>query len=306
MGGANSGDESGQCGDSRPTATLQLGGDTAFGSDASRDVVPEATNTLVVSAVRSVQAVVEDWRRHAQSLPAAFGLVTYAEFDRSASASADQPSRQPLPGGNVTLASMSDPGDLRRLGTAVMLYLDDWSDTDRETLVYVDALAPFVDASDVESTFQFLHLLVQTADQLGADVVVRLDPSTTDDHTVNTLRPLFDEVVDATTEFDADELHDILRNERRRFVLRSLLDTSSAGLERLATRLARWENDTDEPTDAERERAYTALASIHIPQLAEVGLVVFDRSAERVRLADGGWSTDRLEQYLTPPSDDDR
>jgi len=306
MGGPNSDEPSEWGGDSRPTATLLLGGESAFGSDASLDVLPETTNVLVVSVARSMQTVVEDWRQHVGALPAAFGLVTYAEFDRSASAtSTGRPPRQPLAGGDITLTSMSDPGDLRRLGTAVTLYLDDWADTDREALVYVDAIAPFIDASGAESTFQFLHLLVQTAGQLGADVVARLDPSATAERTADTFRPLFDDVVDARTGgFDADELRAVLANRRRRFVLRALLDTSPIGLERLTTRLACWENDTDDPTDAECDRAYTALASIHVPQLADAGLVVFDRTAERVRLDDGDWSTDRLERYLTPSDDD--
>lgn len=304
MGGTNGGESSEWAPESRPSATLLLGGDAAFGSDALHDLGAETTNVLVVSAARSMRAVVEHWRHRAPTLPPAFGLITYAEFDRSASSAAGTPSRRPLSGGDITLTSMSDPGDLRRLGTAVTLYLDDWADTGRETLVYVDALGPFVDASDIELVFQFLHLLVQTVDQFDADVVVRLDPSTTDDRTVKTFRTLFDEVVDTTeTAFDADELHALLRNDRRRFVLRALLDASPMGLERLATRLACWENDTDDPTDAQCSRAYTALASVHVPRLVEGGLVAFDRSAERVRLADGDWSTDRLERYLS--SDDE-
>jgi hypothetical protein len=310
MGGANSGESGGWCGESRPTATLLLSDDgSENAADAVLDVTPAATNLLVVSAARSMRDVVEAWRRRTETLPAAFGLVTYAEFDRSASASGSTgtPSRRPLPGGDITLTSMSDPADLRRLGTAVTLYLDDWADTDRETLVYVDALAPFFDASDLESAFQFLHLLVQSVTQLDASLVVRLDPSATDERTVNTIRPLFDEVVDTPidAELDTTELHDLLGNRRRRFVLRTLLETSTVGLDRLAARLARQENDTDQPTDVERDRAYTALASIHVPRLADAGLVAFDREAERVRLADGDWSADRLRRFLTTPSDDD-
>jgi len=304
MGGANSGESSEGSDDSRPTATLLLGGET----DEVLDVPPESTNLLVVSAARSMRDVVEEWRRRAGALPDAFGLITYAEFERSASTSATgQPSRKPLPGGNLTVTSMSDPGDLRRLGTAVTLYLDDWVDTDRETLVYVDALGPFIDANDAESTFQFLHLLVQSAAQLDADVVVGVDPSTTADRTLNTFRPLFDRVVDATTtaEFDDDELRDLLGNRRRRFVLRLLLERSTIGLDRLAMRLACWENDTDDPTRSERDRAYTALASIHVPRLAEAGLVTFDRTAERVRLTDDDWSADRLQRYLPTSPDDE-
>jgi len=307
MGGANSGESRESSDDSRPTATLLLGADPN-GDDEVLDVPPESTNLLVVSAARSTRDVVEEWRRRAGALPDAFGLITYAEFERSASASATgQPSRKPLPGGNLTVTSMSDPADLRRLGTAVTLYLDDWVDTDRETLVYVDALAPFIDANDAESTFQFLHLLVQTAAQLDADVIVCVDPSTTADRTLNTFRPLFDRVIDttATAEFDEDELRDLFGNRRRRFVLQLLLEQSTIGLDRLATRLACWENDTDDPTRSERDRAYTALASIHVPRLVEAGLVTFDRTAERVRLTDGDWSADRLQRYLPTSLDDE-
>jgi hypothetical protein len=306
MGGVNGGESNGCSDDVRPTATLLLDGDPS--SDAALDVVPESTNVLVVSASRSMREVVEEWRRRAGTLPAALGLITYAEFDRSASAAAGgTPSRKPLSGGDITVTSMSDPADLRRLGTAITLYLDDWVDTDRETLVYVDALDPFVDANGVEPTFQFLHLLVGSVDQSAADVVVGLDPSTTDECTINTYRPLFDRVVDATTTrtLDDDELHALLSNGRRRFVLRSLLDQPTLGLDRLAKRLARWENDTDEPTDAQRTRAYTALASIHLPRLVEARIVTFDRSAERIRLADGDWSAERLRRHLTAPLDDD-
>jgi hypothetical protein len=35
-----------------------------------------------------------------------------------------------------------------------------------------------------------------------------------------------------------------------------------------------------------------------VPQLAEAGLVVFDRSDERVRLSDAARRTDRLDGYL--------
>jgi hypothetical protein len=308
MGGANGDEFDEYSDDDCPTATLLLDDASAPDDESVLDVPPGSTNLLVVSATRSMRDVVEEWRRRAGVLPDPFGLITYAEFDRSASAdTAGQPSRTPLPGGNMTVTSMSDPGDLRRLGTAVTLYLDDWVDTDRATLVYVDDLAPFVDANGAESTFQFLHLLVQTAAQLDADVVVDADSSTTPDRTLDTFRPLFDRVVAATAtpEIDDDELRDVLGNRRRRFVVRRLLERSTVGLDRLAARLAGWENDTDEPTDAERERAYTALASVHVPQLADAGLVSFDRTAGQVHLANGDWSTDRLERYLAAPPDDD-
>jgi DNA-binding transcriptional ArsR family regulator len=305
MGGAHGGESNGCGGTDRQIATLLLTDDP---DDAGGvlDVAPGSTNLLVVSATRPAREVIEGWCRRIGGHPAAFGLITYTEFDRSATADATgRPSRTPLPGGDLTVTSMSDPSDLRRLGTAVTLYLDDWVDTDRETLVYLDALGPFVDAADAELAFQLLHLLVRSAAELDASVVVAADPSTTPDPTLDTFAPLFDRVVDTTAPLDEDELRDLLGNRRRRFVVRALLERSALELGPLATRLARWENDADEPTRSERDRAYTALASVHLPRLAEAGLVTFDRSAERVALADGDWSTHRLERYLTAPSDDD-
>jgi hypothetical protein len=276
-------------------------------------VRPDETDVLVVSTERTVQDAVSDWRDAAGTLPARLGLVTFAEFDRSAAATSDRPSRRPLPGADITLTAMSDPENLRRLGTAVTLYLDDWVDDGNDTLVYVDALAPFVEASGPESTFQFLHLLVQSVDQLDATLVARLDPAATDERTVNTLASLFDEVTepagatatDALASLDADAIHDLLGNARRRFVLRALYEESPLGLAGLAAELARRENGTDDPGEAARNRAYTALASVHVPRLAEANVVTFDRAAGSVRLSEAARDADRIEALLDRSFDDD-
>jgi hypothetical protein len=312
MGGANSGSTSGK-GAVESAATLLVARD---GGDVGRLIAgPDATEVLVVSGNRTVRSIVSDWRASHGSLPAAFGLITFAEFDRSAAdpeaTAAGGPTRRSLPGHDIRLTAMSDPADLQRLGTAVMLYLDDWADTDLETVVYVDALSPFVDASDVESTFQLLHLLTQTITQRDARLIVRADPSTLDEQTLNTLRPLFDTVVDPTAEpasgqLDVDTVHELLSNPRRQFVLHTLFEEGGVALDRLTTRLACWENETRDPTDAECSRAYAALASIHVPQLEEAGVVVFDRTAERVALSESARDADRLRDHLDVDSDSDR
>ena len=306
MGGSNSGTSSGGRPVERSAATLLL--EHNGGSDVGDrlDTRADDTEVLVVSAERSVVDVVDDWRASRGTLPAAFGLITFGEFGRSAArrSANDGPSRRALPGRDITVTTMSDHENLRRLGTAVTLYLDDWADSDRETIVYVDALAPFTEAAGVEPTFQFLHLLVQTVAQLGATLAVRADPSRIDERTIGTLRPLFDTVIDTTDDgstppaLDTDAIHELLRNPRRRFVLRSLFRDESVELATLAERLAQEESGAEAPTDASRRRAFTALASVHVPRLAEAGLVVFDRSDERVSLSDVARGADRLEGYL--------
>lgn len=295
MGGADSGESMHEV--SRPTATLLLA-DAGTTVDAHLDIAPAMTNVLVVTTSRSMQAVVEAWRQRAGAVPTTLGIVTYADFARSAAQNtgdASPPTRRSLSGGDITLTSMSDPSNLQRLGTAVTLHLDDWADTDCETLVYIDALESFIDASDPESAFQLLHLLVQSVEQLSADIVVRLDPTAVDEQTLRTIQPLFDVVRKPDPDDDVD-FQTLLVNRRRRFVLRALLDESEIELEQLATRLAR--HETDDVADADWERAYTALASIHLPRLAEAGVVTFDRETGVVCLVDGDWSVERLERRL--------
>ena len=257
----------------------------------------------MVSTSRSMTDVVRDWRSAVGSLPAEFGLVSFSEFTRSAATASDggSPHRRSVSGGDITLTSMANPGNLQRLGTAMTLYLDDWADSDRETVVYVDALSPLLRATDAESVFQFLHLLTRTVKQADATLTVRLDPDAVAERTTNTLRPLFDRVVDHTDDapvVDVDTIHDLLGNARRRFVLRALFEENALDLDRLATRLARRESGTAEPTATDRERAYTALASIHVPRLAEAGVVMFDRDTERVCLVDETENIDLLERLL--------
>ncbi|MFB6195147.1 MAG: hypothetical protein ABEI80_03175 [Haloplanus sp.] len=293
-----------------PPATLLLARENAFAENDGAvplDLAPERSDVLVVSVARTVAEVVREWRTDAGTLPPAFGLVTFAEFERSAATASEDPPRRSLPGHGIRVTTMSEPTNLRRLATAITLYLDDWDDTGRETFVYVDTLEPFLDGNGLESTFQFLHLLVQTVAQRNAAIVVRLDPNATEERAINTLRPLFGDVIDVEAgecHLDYGTLDDLLDNQRRRFVLRTLLEDAGLGLDQLATRLARREAGTHEPTDRERDRAYTALASVHVPRLAEAGLVVFDRSAKRVRLSDAARESDCLERRLDESSDD--
>lgn len=292
MGGADSDAPSGAGAAQRPTSRLQLSG-TADGPA----VRPEGADVLLISTDRTVRGVLSDWRDGTTSR---LGLVTFAEFSRSA-ARDGAPSRRPLPGADVTVTTMSDPGDLHRLGTAVTLYLDDWATADRGTFVYVDALSPFLDANGLEATFQFLHLLVQTVGELDATLTVRLDPSAVGETAVDTLGALFDDVVateSTAVELDRDDLHELLGNARRRFVLRALLEESPATLERLAAGLARRELGTEEPGSGARSRARTALASVHVPRLVEADVVSFDRSSGEVTLAATAGDADRIETLL--------
>lgn len=76
-----------------------------------------------------------------------------------------------------------------------------------------------------------------------------------------------------------DTVFETLSNERRRHVVRYLLDRrSTVALGELARELAARENDKrpDAVTSEERRRVYNALQQLHLPKMDEHDLVSFD------------------------------
>jgi len=83
-------------------------------------------------------------------------------------------------------------GDIGAVGAAVHEYLAEWHEY--APTVYVDSLADVVDATDVELTFRFLHVLVARAQDADARVVASVGEGLPAD-VVETFAPLFDRVV---------------------------------------------------------------------------------------------------------------
>ena len=85
------------------------------------------------------------------------------------------------------------------------------------------------------------------------------------------------------------EVFDLLRNQRRRFVLHYLKSNDEAvELGDLATQVAAWEYGvtTQEVSSDQRKRVYTTLQQSHLPKLDEAGIVEFDSSRGIIRSTD--------------------
>ncbi len=89
------------------------------------------------------------------------------------------------------------------------------------------------------------------------------------------------------TDIDETTQHRLLADEQRRFVMRSLqtarsgvdttLDEITANLERAAER-------TESDHDASRRNLRCRLHHVHLPMLAEAGLLDYDAETKRIRL----------------------
>lgn len=98
-------------------------------------------------------------------------------------------------------------------------------------------------------------------------------------------------------ELDRDRVFALLKNPRRRAVLRQLGETPTTTLSDLADQIAADENDTtpERLSSSERKRVYISLYQNHLPKLAEFDAIDYDQSRGDVRRRE---RARRLQQYL--------
>lgn len=102
--------------------------------------------------------------------------------------------------------------------------------------------------------------------------------------------------MDSTTPAELDETLGLLRNARRRFVLHYLRhQTPRADVSELAAALARWESADGPGTDRTPTTVELSLSHVHLPKLAEAGVLSYDRGSGRVTLGDAT----ELDPYLS-------
>jgi hypothetical protein len=83
------------------------------------------------------------------------------------------------------------------------------------------------------------------------------------------------------------EIHDVLRNRRRRLVLERLQDAGgSESVRDLAERIASIESGETPPPRNVRQSVYVSLHQTHLPKLDELGIADYDSDEKVVTLAD--------------------
>lgn len=102
----------------------------------------------------------------------------------------------------------------------------------------------------------------------------------------------------SATSLSLDLIFEILKNERRREVIRYLREhEEQVTLSDLAEHIAALENDTDiaSITSSQRKRVYVGLYQCHLPKMADMGIVEFNQNRGIVAL---GENAPQLYQYL--------
>ncbi|WP_071932940.1 DUF7344 domain-containing protein [Halodesulfurarchaeum formicicum] len=90
------------------------------------------------------------------------------------------------------------------------------------------------------------------------------------------------------------EIHDVLRNERRRAALQFLRERAGeAHINELTTAIVHREADQESDTKSLRQSVYSSLHQTHIPKLEGADVVAYDEDSNVVRLTTNSRAVDR-------------
>ena len=95
----------------------------------------------------------------------------------------------------VETVKINNPNDITRLGIVVSGTINEWSDADGAISFCYDSINVLLNYRDVKRTFRFLHVLLRTLRRGDAVAHFHVDPLAGDPQEINTLKPLFDEVI---------------------------------------------------------------------------------------------------------------
>lgn len=96
---------------------------------------------------------------------------------------------------SIETHQISDQTDLSRLGILITQILDEWQDPNQTTVCSVHTLQAFLQYLGPQKVFQFLHTLSRRLKSADINTNYLMTPSD-GDRTINTLRPLFDTVIE--------------------------------------------------------------------------------------------------------------
>ncbi|MFB6159803.1 MAG: hypothetical protein ABEJ61_01345 [Haloferacaceae archaeon] len=106
-------------------------------------------------------------------------------------------------------------------------------------------------------------------------------------------------------EFEKDQIFDVLSSARRRYTIYYLRERDEeVPITELAKQVAAWEYEIDpeELTDKQQKRVYVSLYQTHLPKLAELGIVDYDKDRGVVAAAE---KSRVLDAHLTREGDRD-
>jgi len=114
-----------------------------------------------------------------------------------------------------------------------------------------------------------------------------------------------DAISETESELELDQVFEILKNQRRRYVLQYLNEVDdTVSMSDLAEEIAAWENDKDvsQLSSSERKRVYVGLYQCHLPKMDSMGVVSFNKPRG---LIEAGPNAEVFDEYVDNETSED-
>ncbi|WP_299268029.1 DUF7504 family protein [Halorientalis sp.] len=146
---------------------------------------PAATSVLGLTYTQSPGKWAADYERDRGTPPADGTVISVGDWGAETEAEASQ----------WTLEAVEHAGDLTALGVTLSQHLTTDEQSRRQRLCF-DSLTALLQFVELERAFQFLHVVTGRVRSAGAVGHYHLDPEAHDEQTLETVRGLFDAVVE--------------------------------------------------------------------------------------------------------------
>lgn len=152
-----------------------------------------ASNRMLVTFTQSPDDRLPVYQRFLDGGRGQMMIISVGDYARSTRTAAGS-----FESGRVSVETIADAGNLRRLGMMISKYLAEWEGAPTDIVVCFHSLEPLLESSDLQTAFRFLHILQGRIRAAGARAHYHLEDS--EDPGAAMLGQLFDVQLD----FDDD------------------------------------------------------------------------------------------------------
>ena len=93
------------------------------------------------------------------------------------------------------VVTLSDPGNLTKIGVELTNSLTEWGANDHKTMVCIHSITALMQYVEVKSVFKFLHEIKNEVDRANGVAHYHMDPYAHDEATIGKVKQIFDTVI---------------------------------------------------------------------------------------------------------------
>ncbi|MFH5802265.1 helix-turn-helix transcriptional regulator [Haladaptatus sp. CMAA 1911] len=167
---------------------------TPDGNRAQMELVastrPENISLAAVTYTQQPGQWLDDWQRSVGKQPREIRFIHASGMAQSETYDEQTPA--------TVTTEVVDPTDPMEIIVPLSNRLKEWTDSETQPVVSVQTLTVLLEYVDFDTAFRYLHILTHRIQAAGAVGYFQMDPDIHDPETTNTLKTLFDVVVESS------------------------------------------------------------------------------------------------------------